>query len=115
MDLDLRCYAYSDGESWEAICTDLDIATFGPSLETVKESLFTCIELHLESLRDLPVADQHRLLSRKAPWWVRAKLAAAVGLSQRLGQTKPGQKFTIQSPNPLITGGTHPPEGRTAA
>ena len=29
MSLALRCYAYRDGETWEAICVDLDIATFG--------------------------------------------------------------------------------------
>ena len=28
--MELRCYAYRRGDVWEAICTYLDVATFGP-------------------------------------------------------------------------------------
>lgn len=71
----LRCYAYRDGETWEAICVDYDLATFAPSLDEVKASLVTCIELFLEGVAEASPEDRAHLLRRRSPWLLRAKLA----------------------------------------
>ena len=73
--MELRCYAYRRGDVWEAICTDLDVAVFGPSEEHVKRSLAEAIDLHLEAVADLPDEDRQAMLSRRAPWHVRFALA----------------------------------------
>ena len=70
---------------WEAICVDLDVATFGDSLEEVKASLAACIEMHLEEAAALPIADQRRLLRRRSPWFVRTRLALRTWLSRFRG------------------------------
>ena len=67
----LRCYAYRRGDAWEAICTDLDVATFGPSQEEVKRLLAEAIALHLKCVADLPDEDRRAMLARRAPWHVR--------------------------------------------
>ena len=69
----LHCYAFGRDGEWEAICLDLDIAVQGESFESVFRSLREAIELYLASLRDLPEADQQRLLHRPAPLPVRLK------------------------------------------
>ena len=67
MNATLRCcYAYRSGPVWEAICVDLDIATFGDSLDEVRASLATCIDMHLEDVDALPAADRQRLLRRSS-------------------------------------------------
>ena len=71
----LRCYAYGRPNDWEAICIDLDIAVNGTTLQEVTESLGVCISLYLEAVANSPEEDQHRLLHRRSPWHVRAKLA----------------------------------------
>ena len=72
--MELRCYAYRRGEVWEAICTDLDVAVFGPSVEHVKRSLAEAIDLHLAAVVGLPDEDRQAMLSRRAPWHVRFAL-----------------------------------------
>ena len=72
--MELRCYAYRRGDVWEAICTDLNVATFGPCQEEVKRLLAEAIELHLECVADLPDEDRQAMLARRAPWHVRCGL-----------------------------------------
>ena len=72
--MELRCYAYRRGDVWEAICTDLDVAVFGPSEEYVKRSLAEAIDLHLETVVGLPDEDRQAMLARRAPWHVRLTL-----------------------------------------
>ena len=69
--MELRCYAYRRGDVWEAICTDLNVATFGPSQAEVERLLAEAIELHLECVADLPDEDRQAMLARRAPWHVR--------------------------------------------
>jgi len=76
MDLTLRCYARLRGNQWHAICTDIDVAADGASLGEAKASLATCIELYLEGNEHMPSVDRHRLLTRQAPWHIRAKMAS---------------------------------------
>ena len=72
--MELRCHAYRRDAVWEAICTDLDVAVFGPSEEHVKRTLAEAIDLHLETVVGLPDQDRRAMLSRRAPWRVRLAL-----------------------------------------
>jgi len=96
MTRDLRCYAYRNGETWEAICVDYDIATFASSLEEVKASLVTCIELFLEGVAEASPGDRERLLRRRSPWLLRAKLASLTWLSSLRTGAHQALQFTLQ-------------------
>ena len=93
---ELRCFAYRDGDTWEAICVDYDIATFAPSLDEVKASLVTCIELFLEGVAEAPPEDQRRLLRRRSPLSLRIKLAALTWLSKLRNDAHQALQFTLQ-------------------
>lgn len=82
-----RCYAYTTGDRWHGICTDLDIAIDGHSYEEIKASLETCIEMHLESIVELPEEERRRFLARSAPWRIRAWLASSTWVHQLLQGT----------------------------
>ena len=69
----LHCYAFGRVGDWEAICVDLDLSVQGASFEEVFQSLGKATTLYINSLRDLPEADQNRLLYRPAPLSVRLK------------------------------------------
>ena len=81
----LQCYAYRRGQRWHAICTDLDIAVDGDSLQAVGASLETCIDMYLESVAELPAEERGRFLKRRAPWRVRASLAVSTWLHRLKG------------------------------
>ena len=100
MTLTLRCYAYSSGQNWEAICVDLDIATFGASLNEVKASLATCIEMYLEGIAELPDEERQRFLTRRSPWHARTKLAIMAWLSSLRRDARRALQFTLQSQAP---------------
>ena len=102
MTLDLKCYAYRDGDAWEAICVDLDIATFAPSLEEVKKSLAICIELYLEKVAELPAHEQSDFLARKSPWHLRAKLTFTSWLSCLQGAAGRFRGFSFQHNLPAL-------------
>lgn len=72
--MEFRCYAYRRGDVWEAICTDLDVAVFGSSQDEVRRSLAEAVDLHLESVVELPDRERRAMLSRRAPWHVRLGL-----------------------------------------
>ena len=103
MALELRCYAYRDGEAWEAICVDLDIATFAGSLDEVKESLAVCIEIYLEGVFELPAEEQHGFLIRRSPWHLRFKLAIMTWLSGLRGEAGRSRHFKLQSHGPAVS------------
>lgn len=101
MSLTLRCYAYRTHRVWEAICVDLDVATFGDSLDEVKESLATCIELYLEGAEDLPAAERRRFLTRRSPWHLRVRLAFMTWLDGLRRNTRRSLQFALRVVNPL--------------
>lgn len=75
MNRSLRCYVYGGGNIWQGICVDLDIAVQGRSINEVKDSIRVCVNMYLSAVADEPEEDQHRLLNRRSPWYVRAKFA----------------------------------------
>jgi hypothetical protein len=100
--LDLKCYAYREGDAWEAICVDLDIATFGTSLDEVKQSLATCIELYLGRVAELPAHERSDFLARKSLWHLRAKLAFTTWLSCLRGAAGRFRGFSFQPDLPVL-------------
>ena len=102
MTLTFRCFAYRNRESWEAICADLDIAVFGGSTKEVVASLETCIQMHLEGVSELPPDEQNRLLVRRAPWYVWAKLAVMTWLARLRGDTERVLRFAVESHLPRL-------------
>ena len=96
MEFEVRCYAYGGGKNWQAICVDFDIAVDGESSREVRDSLVSCIELYLERVAELPVAEQKRFLARKSPLHIRLRLACKSWLSNVISGPV-FQKFTIPS------------------
>lgn len=94
--LPLRCHAYGDGDGWGAICTDLDIAVDGSSLDDVKASLAACIELYLEGVAESPPEERPRLLARRSPWRLRARLAGLAWLHGFLGRNGRPRGFVLR-------------------
>ena len=101
MDLKLKCYAYGSGGSWEAICVDLNVAVCGNSHREVRTSLRKAVGLYLETVATLPVAEQDGFLSRRAPWYTRAKLATLTWLSSLRSGRGRSEAFIFQSQMPV--------------
>ena len=75
--MQLTCYAWSVGEGqWEAICTDLDIAAQGCSLEDAKKELEDAVDVYIDFVMTLPEDEIERFLKRKSPLWLRLRLDA---------------------------------------
>jgi hypothetical protein len=71
----VHCYAEGRPGHWEAFCIDFDIAVQGSSLDEVRAKLHDAIELYINSVFDLPNAeDRARLLNRQAPWVFRLRV-----------------------------------------
>ncbi len=102
MEFEVRCYAYGGGNDWQAICVDLDIAVDGESLQEVRDSLVSCIELYLERVAELPAAEQKQFLARKSPWHVRLRLACKAWVFNVFSGPA-FQKFTIPSHLPALS------------
>lgn len=91
----LRCLASGRDDQWEAICVDLDISVQGRSFGEVHEALEDSIEMYLERVSELPEHEQMQFLTRRSPWYVRAKFNM-VGLWVALRGGDGRRKFTIQ-------------------
>ena len=78
VDRTLHCYAHGRGSAWEAICVDLDIAVNGRSHSEVKTLLEAAIKTYIEDAKAEGDEVAARLLSRRSPWHVRARLALGV-------------------------------------
>lgn len=93
----LLCFAQGHGDQWEAICLDLDIAVQGQSYQEVYEGLNDAILSYIADAQAEDPAVARQLLTRKAPWHVRAKHVAGFLAStlltrdreQRHGYTMP--------------------------
>ena len=103
MSLKFRCYSYGNGENWEAVCVDLDIAVFGASANEVEEALDRCIQMYLERVADLPPEERRRFLTRKSPWYVRFKLALMTWLYSLRGTGDRSREFTLRPQIPALS------------
>jgi len=68
----LLCFAEGSGTHFEAICIDLDIAVTGRSLREVVDTLNAAVVSYVEDALKEEEATARALLSRRAPWHVRA-------------------------------------------
>ena len=100
MDRTVRCYAHGRGQNWQAICVDYDLAVHGSSFQEVKTALETSLKMFLEAVAELPPEERSRLLARKAPWYVRAKLAGMTWLYRLHGDDHRSRGFVIHSQIP---------------
>ena len=98
--LKLKCYAYGSSTSWEAICTDVNVAVCGNSEREVRASLRTAVDLYLETVATLPAVEQACFLSRRTPWRTRAKLATSTWLSTLRRDRGRTEAFIFQSQMP---------------
>jgi len=71
----VQCFAIQEEGGWEAFCLDFDLAVQGRSFAEVEALLDEAISLYLEEVRELPSADQARLLARRAPLLLRLRFA----------------------------------------
>jgi hypothetical protein len=72
----VTCYAQQlpDG-IWEATCVDFDIAVTGRSFAEARRTMEHAVRTYLEDVARLAPEQRQRLLNRRTPWTVRAKLA----------------------------------------
>src|ERR1019366_5282937 len=62
------CYYEGQGDEWEAISVDYDIAVCGHSLDEAKCLLRSAILSYLEDVEQEDARARRRLLSRRMPW-----------------------------------------------
>ena len=73
--MQFACYAWRiDNQEWEAICTDLDIAAQGTSLEDAKRELEAAVSVYIEYVLTLPEDEIGQFLNRKSPLSLRIRL-----------------------------------------
>lgn len=97
----LRCYAEGNDSGWEATCVDLDLTVQGDSFDEVFHALNESICAYLETVMDLPEADQQRLLNRRAPFLTRVQLALAHFRYFVLGRTTAQARHDFVAPADL--------------
>ena len=97
----LRCYALACGNQWHAICTDFDVAADGDSFKEAKACLATCIELYLDGIDQMPAAEQGRLLNRRSPCHLRAKMIMLTWLHRSRGHNASSLGFVLESNTPI--------------
>lgn len=86
----VQCAAQGTNDSWEAFCIDFDLAVQGSSFEEVRDSLNKAIVMYIEAaVAEKNREDRVRLLTRRAPFWVRMKWAMR-GVRAMLKNRKPG-------------------------
>ncbi len=101
MTLFLQCYAQRQGNRWHAICVDLDVAADGATLEEAKAALVACVELYLEGVEGLAADDRHRAMTRRAPWYVCAKMALLAWLQRSRGRHATAFAFVLDFTAPI--------------
>jgi hypothetical protein len=76
----VRCYAHGTKGDWQGHCIDFDIAVQGTSLNEILELLGEAVSTYVDDLAAEDRETARRLLARRAPWHVRAKLALSSAL-----------------------------------
>ena len=86
-------------DRWWAICIDLDVAADGPSASEARQNLEGAIGLYLERIAELPPEEQHRMLGRRSPWYLRAQFVAR-SFAARLVGTGGQRQFNLSASIP---------------
>ncbi|WNJ88741.1 hypothetical protein [Bosea sp. 685] len=75
-----RCIIRGRGTEWEGLCLDLDIAVHGASQDEVEKSLRDAVISYVDDAMQESPENRARLLNRRSPWLVRAKLSLSLAL-----------------------------------
>jgi hypothetical protein len=97
----LSCYAVGrERDGWEAICVDFDIAVQGDSFAEVTQKLREALASFAEYVNALPAEERERFLKRRAPWYVRTRMALGVILTMLFHNRDDGrrQSFGLACP-----------------
>lgn len=74
----LSCYALKGPSGWEAICVDFDVAVQGDSFADVTDKLGAALRSYAEYVNSLPENERRQFIARRAPWYVRVRMALGV-------------------------------------
>ncbi len=90
------CYAWGIDNQWEGICTSLDIAAQGSSLEEVIQELNDAVDTYVDYVSELPHRERSALLNRRSPFGLRVRLEVAYQIASlrralRLAGSNPRQ------------------------
>lgn len=91
------CYLIEHDGVWEGLCADLDIAVEGRSMEDTRDRLGLAVRSYLTDVMDEAPEHRARLLSRRAPWTVRANLAIRAALQGLKGHGREA-RFVMPCP-----------------
>lgn len=72
------CFARGVPGDWEAVCPDFDIWVQGASLDEVRAILYEAVSTYVEDASREDRRTAQRLFNRKAPLWLRVRLAASL-------------------------------------
>ena len=96
----LLCFIQGHEGAWEGICVDFDIAVAGRNIPEVQESLAKAIRLYVQSALEQDSETKKRLLSRKAPFYVRLSFIIRFFLSGLRNRNSDGIDCTYRMPCP---------------
>jgi predicted RNase H-like HicB family nuclease len=91
----LRYFIEGSGQSWHAICVDLDISAQGESLPEVEATLNEMVDAYLETVMSYPEEERRQLLSRKAPLLQRAKFVVGFFLASVFASRGHNDKLSL--------------------
>ena len=87
------CFIEGNGDLWEALCVDFDIAVTATSLPEIMSLIQEAVHVYVEEASLEADPDRTRLLNRRSPWQVRLKwklrLAVAGFRSEKPDTTSP--------------------------
>lgn len=83
-------YAIARGRQghWEAICLDFDIAVQGRTFEEVSGLMAEAVTSYVDDAMKESETARAALLSRRAPWHVRAAWITGLAFAELTGRTK---------------------------
>jgi hypothetical protein len=94
----VTCFAWGQGNEWEALCINFDIAVSGRSFHDVRQRLGEAIDDYLALVQHETPEERRRLLARKAPLGVRLRLWISYYLSRWRHRDRDGGIEEFQLP-----------------
>src|SRR3979490_3332714 len=92
---ELLCVARGDGEWWEAICLDLDLAVQGRSFDEVRALLEEAVNTYVEDANAEAEPARSQLLARRVPLHVRLLWAWPFFKASLYGRPPGGDSATL--------------------
>ena len=85
-----------EGDRYTALCLELNVATFGDTVEEAEANLREAVELYLEDVRE--AGDEIEFLPRPAPQeeWLKFFRAKSQGMREQLGRRRSPKDISIE-------------------